>query len=105
MFKQLNTTDLQATNGGMSLGTKEEMAAQAARLREHFEQTGETLLGVAAEVAGTATRTITLRDGSTTEVGVNQVMRDFWANPANRRDMTPFIGPGAMRVGGHAAAA
>ena len=85
MFKQLNTTDLQATNGGMFLGTKEEMAAQAARLREHFEQTGETLLGVAADVAGTATQTIMLRDGSTKKVGVNQVMRDFWANPANRR--------------------
>ena len=85
MFKQLNTTDLQATNGGMFLGTKEEMAAQAARFRDLFEQTGSTLLEVAAEVAGTATRTITLRDGSTKEVGVNQAMRDFWANPANRR--------------------
>ena len=85
MFKQLNTTDLQTTNGGMFLGTKEEMAAQAARLRELSEKAGHPVLGATAPAAGTTTQTITLRDGSTKEVGVNQVMRDFWANPANRR--------------------
>ena len=84
MFKELNTTDLQATNGGMFLGTKEEMAAQAARLRELQKQTGLPMRGATAPTEGTTTQTITLRDGSTKEVGVNQVMRDFWANPANR---------------------
>ena len=77
MFKQLNTTDLKATNGGMFLGTKEEMAAQAARLREHYEQTGIRFVGAAREAAGTVTKTITLRDGSTKDIGVNQVMRGY----------------------------
>ena len=69
----------------MFLGTKEERAAQAARLRELSEKAGHTVVGATAPAERTTTQTITLRDGSTKEVGVNQFMRDFWANPANRR--------------------
>ena len=70
MFTQINDTELKATNGGAYLGPDGSVVVTAP----------EGMLGNAAPRGAGETREITLRDGTTKEVGVNTVMRDMAAD-------------------------
>ena len=81
MFTQLSDNDLKATNGGAYLGP-------AGRLRATAP---EGMLGNAAPRGVGETLEITLRDGTTKEVGVNTVRRDMAAEgrlPFGRRPVS-----------------
>ncbi len=69
MFTQINDNDLKATNGGAFLCSEGRVVVTAP----------EGMLGNAAPRGAGETREITLRDGTTKEVGVNTVMRDMAA--------------------------
>ena len=69
MFTQINDTELKATTGGAYLGPDGRVVATAK----------EGMLGNTAQPGVGETREITLRDGTTKEVGVNTVMRDMAA--------------------------